>query len=152
MKMSQTKAQKIAEKIADEYMNEMESRKKINVRINNIEFRTTGKSKGEIIQWLPNHYYGKLSDYLESGEWSESGGNCIVSKGGSIDKNLFKNEQYCIVVAWLQYEEANECCDMSTVGPRVLNLSQEERDTFFEVYELADRKLTKQSKEYDREY
>lgn len=152
MKITQSKAQKIAEKIADEYMNETESRKKINVRINNIEFRTTGKNRGEIIQWLPNHYYGKLNDYLESGEWSEAGGNCIVSKRGSIDKNLFKNEQHCIVVAWIQYDEPNECCDMSTVGPRVLNLSQEERDTFFEVYELADRKLTKQSKDNDREY
>jgi hypothetical protein len=151
MTLQPNKAQQIAKKIADEYAKELETPKEIRVRIDDIEFRSTSKYRGEIIQWLPNHYYGKLGEYLEGGDWKDDG-HCVVTNGGSIDKACFENEQYCIVIAHIVYSPREECCELTTVGPRVLNLKQEERDTFFEVYELVDKKLTNQRQDHDREY
>jgi hypothetical protein len=154
MKLSQSKAQKIAQKIADDYMKEIDGRKEIKVRINNIEFRTTGRNRGEIIKWYPNNYYGKLEQYLNDG-WEDVGPG-IMSKGEdhygcTISKDCFKNKESCFVVAWVQFDESNDCCDMTTVGPRVIELDKEERDTFFEVYELADKKLTQRGKDNGKE-
>jgi hypothetical protein len=45
------------------------------------------------------------------------------------------------VIADLTYSTKEEDTFLETVGERLLNLSKEDRDTFFEVYEIAAKKL-----------
>jgi hypothetical protein len=44
-------------------------------------------------------------------------------------------------IADLEYDSSEDCTNLETVGERVLNLSKQNREDFFEVYELAARKL-----------
>jgi hypothetical protein len=56
-----------------------------------------------------------------------------------------------MVIADLVYKPKEEDTVLKTVGERVLDLSPEDRETFFEVYALAAKRLTKQCKERERE-
>jgi hypothetical protein len=46
-----------------------------------------------------------------------------------------------MVIAYIKYDPDELCTDLKSVGERVLNLSKQDRDDFFEVYELATKKL-----------
>ena len=113
---------------------------RINIRINNIQFRDIAEAKGEFICWCPNQYYGKLEEYLRNG-WEERNGVVISNTPfiTSMSKNLFEVKETCYVVAFLEYDKKEECCDLTTVGNRLLRL--ENVSTFMEVYELADKKM-----------
>jgi hypothetical protein len=50
-------------------------------------------------------------------------------------------KETCYVIAWLKYHKKDECCDLESVGPRLLHLSDEDKKDFFEVYKIADRKM-----------
>jgi hypothetical protein len=51
------------------------------------------------------------------------------------------------VIADLTYSTKEEDTFLETVGERVLQLSLEDRETFFEVYALAAKRLTKKCKQ-----
>ena len=117
----------------------------INIRINDIEFRTTAAAKGEFIRWSPNSYYGKLDEYLQNG-WVDGGDRLVQTEPymGSISKSLFDLKETCYVIAWLKYDEKDDVCDLKTVGDRMLRL--ENIHDFMDVYKIADKKMTEMNK------
>ena len=92
-----------------------------------------------IVKYSPNTKYGKLQEYLDDG-W-ENIGNSIKKDRCTIDKNCFTTEESIYVVATLTYDPKEECTDLETVGHRVLDLTKEDRETFFSVYEIAAKML-----------
>jgi hypothetical protein len=46
----------------------------------------------------------------------------------------------------LHYDNEEGCCDMRTIGPRVLDLDKQERDDFFEVYALAEDRIRREAR------
>lgn len=98
-----------------------------------------------IVQYFPNPKYGKLQEYIDDG-WKDDG-DYVRKDMCSIHKNCFEGKENNIVIADLVYSTKEEDTFLETVGERVLDLSLEDRETFFEVYALAAKRLTKQCKE-----
>ena len=118
----------------------------INVRINNIEFRTITDTTGDFRCWSPNPDYGKLEAYLQNG-WVDEGDGTIVQTEPhkyTMSKSLFELKETCCVVAWLKYDEKEEVCDLETVGDRMLRL--ENIHDFMDVYKIADKKMKEMNK------
>lgn len=111
------------------------------IRINQIECRF-GQGRYEIVCWQPNSYYNKQEEYLADG-WERSGG--FYRKNNiSISEGCFVNTETCYTVATLHYDADEGCCDMRTIGPRLLQLDRKYREDFFAVYELAEERIPKQ--------
>jgi len=120
------------------------------IRINNIGARPPvyiGKPSKDayrtlsIVQYYPCQYYGKLEEYLADGWQYVDDGTRLRKDNCTISKSFFDKEELLMGIADLEYDPSEDCTDLKTVGERVLNLSKKDRDDFFEVYELAARKL-----------
>ena len=111
------------------------------IRINQIECRFS-QGRYEIVCWQPNSYYNKQEEYLADG-WERSGG-FYRKNNTSVSEGCFVNPETCYTVATLHYDDDEGCCDMRTVGPRLLQLDREHREDFFAVYELAEERIPKQ--------
>jgi hypothetical protein len=116
------------------------------IRINNIEFKKYNSTKTkkpfyEIIKWTNNPYYSKEQDYRKDGYIDSFGGDFLEKDGHSIQKSFFENKQTCIVIAFI--EKGSESYELKSVGDRLLELTKEEKDDFFEVYKLGNKKLSK---------
>jgi hypothetical protein len=94
-----------------------------------------------IVKFFPNPKYGKLQEYIDDG-WNDIGDR-IIKDMCSIHKNCFEGKENNIVIADLTYSTKEETTFLETVGERVLDLSLEDRETFFEVYAIAAKKLAK---------
>ena len=116
------------------------------IRINQIECRFS-QGRYEIVKWQPNGYYGKEQEYRDNG-WELTGGFYRLNTT-SISEGCFVNPETCYTVATLHYDDDERCCDMKTVGSRLLELSRPERADFFAVYEYADDRI--QEEELARE-
>jgi len=111
------------------------------IRIENIECRLVRKQY-EIVKWFPNMYYGsearleaegyKRTDY-NNGEFEYSTGYLMIH--GS----CFKNPESCCVIAFID-NDSDEGLEIRPIGARLLNLSKEERDIFFDVYKYVNDK------------
>lgn len=117
------------------------------IRINDIECRAI-KSKHydyEMVKWYENPYYGKEQEYIDNGyeKVEYPGGWGLRSDHTTVNESCFKNPESCYVVAFLIINKGEPDVDMQTVGSRLLELSSEERQTFFEVYKLANDKILK---------
>ena len=99
------------------------------------------------VKYFPNPKYGKLQEYINHG-WKDDG-DYVRRDMCSIHKNCFEGKENNMVIADLVYDTKEEVTDLETVGERVLDLSLEDREAFFEVYALAAKRLTKKCK--DRE-
>ena len=118
----------------------------ISIRINDIQFRNTTDTRGEFIRWSPNPDYGKLDEYLKDG-WIDEGDTIVHTEPClrcTRSKSLFELEETCYVVAWLEYDEKEEVCDLETVGDRMLRL--ENIQDFMDVYKIADKKMMEMNK------
>lgn len=108
------------------------------VRINDIECRFS-QGRYEIVKWQPNTYYKKQQEYIEVGWVLEDG--FFRKDNTSIQAHIFDKPETCYTVATLHYD-ADECwCDLRTVGSRLLDLDAADRNDFFEVYELSEKKI-----------
>jgi hypothetical protein len=87
-----------------------------------------------IVKFFPNEKYGRLQEYIRKNMCS-------------IHKNCFEGKENNIVIADLVYNSKEEDTVLKTVGERVLDLSPEDRETFFEVYAIAAKRLTKKCKQ-----
>jgi hypothetical protein len=114
------------------------------IRINDIECRFS-QGRYEIIKWQPNDYYGREQAYAENG-WVLSGG-FYRRDNVSIAANCFVNPETCYTIATLHYDDSEGCCDITSVGPRLLNLSKTDRDDFFTVYEYAEDRIRQEELE-----
>ena len=116
------------------------------IRINQIECRFS-QGRYEIVCWQPNSYYNKQEEYLADG-WERSGG--FYRKNNiSVSEGCFVNPETCYTVATLHYDADEGCCDMRTVGSRLLQLDRNYREDFFAVYELAEERIPKQKTNTD---
>jgi len=120
----------------------------IKVRINNVEFRNNCNinpsiDNGEFIVWSPNERYGKIQEYLDKGYINE-GDHLRSPNGAYISLSLFEHKEICCVIAWLKYDKKEGCCTLESVGPRLLDLNEEQKKDFkdfFEVYAIAEKKM-----------
>jgi hypothetical protein len=116
------------------------------IRINNIECRF-GQGRYEIVKWQPNGYYNKQEEYLADG-WELDGG-FFRRNNVSIQASIFDSPEHCHTVATMHYDAGEGCCDMKTVGPRLLDLNKMDRKDFFAVYELTEKRIRKENKTID---
>jgi hypothetical protein len=125
------------------------------VRINNIEARTTD-TRYEIVKHYPNTYYGTEEEMIKEGYVKTTFGDGLIDFALSrnhhtVHGSCFENKEFCYVIAVLDYVEDEACCDLTTIGPRVLNLDEEERRDFFDVYALAEKMVRKENERKDEE-
>jgi len=120
------------------------------IRINNIGARkpayigsppANAHRRLSIVKYYPCQYYGKLEEYLADGWEYVDDGTRIRKDNCTISKSFFDTEELLMSIADLKYDSSEDCTDLETVGERILNLSKQNREDFFEVYELAARKL-----------
>lgn len=121
------------------------------VRINQIECRFS-QGRYEIVKWQPNGYYNKQQEYIDNG-WELSGGFYRLNNT-SISEGCFVNPETCYTIATLHYDKGEGCCDMKTVGSRLLELSKPDRVDFFAVYEYAEDRIQEEelAREEESEY
>jgi hypothetical protein len=118
------------------------------IRINQIECRFS-QGRYEIVRWQPNSYYNKQEEYLADG-WERSGG--FYRKGfTSVSEGCFGNPETCYTIATLHYVDGEGCCDMKTIGPRLLELDRTDREDFFAVYELAEDRIREEARNRETE-
>ena len=110
------------------------------IRINNIECRLTN-DRYEIIKWRPNPYYNELHAYLLDGWHEEEALGFVCRNNTSIQRDIFDRKETCFVIADLVINHREPCVNLHTVGSRVLDLSKEERNDFFKVYELSTQMI-----------
>lgn len=108
------------------------------IRINQIECRFS-QGRYEIVKWFPNCYYGKEQEYVDNG-YVLSGG-FYRNANVSISESCFENPESCCTIATLHYDDGEGCCDMHTIGSRLLDLNKSERADFFAVYEYAEDRI-----------
>ena len=111
------------------------------VRINQFECRWS-QGRYEIVKWQLNKYYNMEQEYLDNG-WKLQDGFYRLDNV-NIDANCFVNPETCYTIATLHYDKGEGCCDMKTIGPRLLDLDKTERDDFFTVYEYAEARIRKE--------
>jgi hypothetical protein len=116
------------------------------IRLGNIECRFN-QERYEIVKWSPNTYFGAeekmLSEGYERVEYP-NGGFGFKKPHHTIDSSCFKNPESCYTIATLHYDKSEGCCDMKTVGPRLLELSKSDRKEFFKVYKIAEKNIRKE--------
>lgn len=122
----------------------------IKIRINQVEFRNNCNTnpsidKGEFLIWEPCSYYGKYDEYIKDGFLEKDG--YLRKDRSNISVKFFDMKEICYVIALLKYDKREWCCDLESVGPRLLDLTEEQRKDFFEVYAIADKKMNEANKE-----
>ena len=119
------------------------------IRIDNIECRFS-HGRYDIIKWYPNDYYGKEEKMIEEEGYERieygKGGFGLKKDHHTIDSSCFKNPESCYTVAYLEYDDDEQCCDLTTVGPRLLKLKKKDRKAFFQVYKIADEVIRLENK------
>jgi hypothetical protein len=116
----------------------LKKKRVMQVRINSIECRFN-QGRHEIVKWQPNHYFNKQQEYLDDG-WVLVDG-FFKKDNISIQAYIFDKPETCYTVATLHYDADEQCCDLRTVGPRLLDLDATDRNDFFEVYEISEKKI-----------
>jgi len=108
------------------------------IRINDIECRFA-QSRYEIVKFSQNEQYGKQEEYAEHGWILEKG--FFVKDNHRIQAQLFNSPETCYTIATLRYDSREGCCDMETVGSRLLDLNVNDRKDFFDVYQIAEDRI-----------
>lgn len=115
----------------------------MNIRINSIQCRSCDTTyRYEIIKWFPNTYYGLKNDYLNKGYVEEDG--FVQSDNHRIQSTIFESEESCYVIAWLDYNHKEPDVDLRSVGSRLLALTKDDLDCFFDVYNIANKMIIEQ--------
>lgn len=112
-----------------------------NIRIENIELKKTKykDSPYEFVKWYSNPTYGKWDEMVKEG-WKEDY-DSLTKDHISYHKSCFQNPESCYVIAWMKKD--NNSWYLEYVENRLLDLSIEERNIFFDIYKKADKKLNK---------
>ena len=124
------------------------------IRIDNIELRVTDIGY-HIIKWYTNEYYGAEERMIAEGYEKVVNGNgewCMRRDWSTIHASCFKNPESCYTIARLEYFAGEGCCELTTVGTRVLDLKKKDRKTFFKVYRLAEKAIRELNRDIDDEW
>lgn len=126
-----------------------------NVRVNNIEFKYSNTNKKfEFVKWYPNTYYESEDKLISEGYekiTSKDGSWKMTKDYHSVHMSCFEHPESCYVIAWLTYDDDEDCSDLLTVGNRLLDLNKTEREDFFRVYEIAEEFIRLANKEKSEE-
>ena len=118
------------------------------IRLGDIECRFS-QNRYEIVKWLKNEYYGAEQEMIDKGyervEYA-NGGFAFKKTSHTVDGSCFKNPESCYTIASLKYSVGEGCCDLTTVGTRLLELNKQERKEFFKVYKIAEKNIRKEYK------
>lgn len=123
------------------------------IRVENIECRFS-QGRYEIVKWYPNTYYGAEEKMIEEGwERAEVNGSYYGMRKGNctVSASCFVNPESCYTIATLHYDADERCCDMTTVGTRLLRLKKKDRKSFFKVYKLAEKAICYVNRDSDDE-
>ena len=114
------------------------------IRINNMGASSLKtKTQAEIVRYYLNGHFGKREKYIKDGYMDK--GTCIQRGNVSFDNSCFQREENLYVVAFLEYNKKEQDIDLKSVGPRILELDEENRKDFFEVYKLADKMMMEEN-------
>jgi hypothetical protein len=97
------------------------------IRLRDIECRFS-QNRYEIVKWSPNKYYGSEQKMIDEGYEK------IDYPNGGFG---FKKTSTLLMVAV-------GCCNLITVGTRLLDLNKQDRKDFFKVYKIAEKNITKE--------
>lgn len=92
-----------------------------------------------IIKWEPNNYYGRESEFIKDGEFYHP--NDEHYEFVHIHRSCFKSPETSYAIASWDWNEHEECYDLSFVGDRPLNLTSEEWTIFRELLEYGFKQL-----------
>lgn len=90
----------------------------------------------EICRYYPNYLYGKEDEYtyIGAGRYQSKGHpNHYVSEG------CFKHKESCYTIASWQWDEHEGIYELKVCCNRLLDLDEEERKMFWEVYEYGEK-------------
>jgi hypothetical protein len=121
------------------------------IRIDNIECHCKD-GRYDIIKWYPNEYYGNEEAMIADGFVRVFHGNGdwgMRKDWSTINSSCFKNPESCFTIATLEYSSGEGCCDLITVGSRVLDLKKKDLKTFFKVYRLAEKQIRQDNGDND---
>lgn len=104
------------------------------IRIGNIEYRTC-RGNEEIVQWSPNGYYGRESEY----EYDETTDSYSTKDGIiHISGNLFRSPETCIVVAFVQWNKTHDEFNLRTVGIRPWEMHADDTKSFITILKYIE--------------
>lgn len=118
------------------------------IRLGDIECRLS-QNIYEIVKWNLNKYYGSEQKMIDDGYERidyPSGGFAFKKTSHTIDGSCFKNPETCYTIASLKYSKGEGCCDLITVGARLLDLNKQDRKYFFKVYKIAEKNIRNEYK------
>lgn len=95
-----------------------------NIRIGNIEFREN--QGGEIVEWYPNPYYGKKSEY----KYDEKGEAYYKEEGCYLHYSCFEGKENCYVIAFVCREGG---FSIQPVGIRPWKLNEQNTKDFTKI-------------------
>tara|TARA_R110000822_G_scaffold10358_1_gene39254 strand:+ start:123 stop:503 length:381 start_codon:yes stop_codon:yes gene_type:complete len=124
------------------------------IRLGDIECRLS-QNRYEIVKWSPNKYYGSEQKMIDDGyERIDYPNGCFgfEKTTHTIDGSCFKNPETCYTIASLKYSVGEGCCDLITVGTRLLDLNKQDRKDFFKVYKIAEKNITKEYRKQHNNY
>lgn len=102
----------------------------------------------EIVKYYPNCYYGKEDGYIYVGagryqdkEWP----NHYVSE------SCFRHKESCYTIASWHWDDREHIYELRSIGNRLLDLTEEERTIFWQIYEYGEKFINAVSEddEYD---
>jgi hypothetical protein len=121
------------------------------IRIDNIECRCKD-GRYDIIKWYTNEYYGNEEAMIADG-WErvdhDNGSWAMKKDWSTIHGSCFVNPESCYSIATLEYSSGEGCCDLITVGSRLLDLKKKDRKAFFKVYRLAEKQIRQDNGDND---
>ena len=123
------------------------------IRIENIECRLSNDTY-EFVKWYPNKYYGTKAQLIADGYELQPihDHGFVLTKGNhTIHDSCFLNPEGCYTIATIVYDKNEHCTEIKSVGSRLLDLTKNERNNFFEVYKYADKQIKKENKNKDND-
>ncbi len=123
------------------------------IRIENIECRHS-QGRYEIVKWYNNTYYGSEERMIAEGYERKvyPDGKWVMTKDWhTVHGSCFANKESCYTIATLKWDADEYCNELISVGPRLLDLSKEDRDAFFEVYRYAEDRIKQENLEEDED-
>jgi len=89
----------------------------------------------EILKWEPNHYYGKLQEYINDGWEIGFSGDFLQKNHTSIQLSFFTHSpESCYMLAmWKNMDHDEKSPDLEFVGSRPFDLTPEEQLVFMKL-------------------
>jgi hypothetical protein len=106
----------------------------------------------EILYVQKNIYYGKEEEMIKDGYSWSWGGSFLQKDNVSIDKSCFVNEESSYMLAhWDNVDHDEKTPDIRFVGPRPMELSEEEQVLFMRLAKIGQVEIERQLNALDED-